>query len=324
MTDIGAEFVLLTVGGGQASGSQLQTRRVGQDLPAVCYVARDADGERHFLVAADAPTFAADAGSQGVTLSPRTLVVNGIETLFADLHCRITDLDLVFERLVEDVLTRLEREPERRPEVVCRLTLADWRALLKSAGSVLTRDTVIGLAGELEILSRMSTEPADALTAWVGPTGAVHDFSLRGRDLEVKSTSSVDGNFVQISNLDQMDPVGTSAMHLAVVHFREDTAGMSLDDRVRSLLDVGYPRDELLERVADAGYVFESGSDDGLRFSVRSVRVWEVDDMFPGLRRGELGRRAKGVSRVTYELALDAAPRGLAEADGFLNSWVVA
>lgn len=321
MTDIGYEFVLLTVGDSSASGSQLQTRRVKPELRTACFVALDAQGERHFLVEAEKP-FVGDSSSQGVTVTPRLLVLGEVETLFADLHCHMADLELVFERLVEDVIQRLESDESQRPEIICRVTIADWRALLKSASSSLTREEVIGLVGELEVLARLTQDPAGAIAAWTGPLASVHDFSFEGHDLEVKSTASVDGNFVKVSNLDQMDPEGLEALHLVVVHLREDTAGLTLDARIRALIDAGFPRDLLLERVADAGYVFESEADENLRYSVRSVRVWHVNDGFPGLRRNELGQRLRGVSNVRYELALDVGPREVQEPEEFLTTWM--
>ena len=50
--------------------------------------------------------------------------------------------------------------------------------------------------------------PVGALDAWLGPSMSVHDFVRGGAELEVKTTTSVDGNFVSISNIDQLDPPG--------------------------------------------------------------------------------------------------------------------
>ena len=51
--------------------------------------------------------------------------------------------------------------------------------------------------------------PIRALDAWRGPTKSVHDFVRGGAELEVKTTTSVDGNFVAISNIDQFDPTSS-------------------------------------------------------------------------------------------------------------------
>ena len=322
MTDVATEYQLLTVGDAKPLGDQFRVRRLAHEGVAMCMVAIDAAGQRHLLVRALGERVAPDTGSQGVTLRGTVRSVDGEDVLFADLHCRIASLDLVFERLVEDVLRRLDAEPHERPEIVCRVALGEWRSLLKSAGSSLPREVLVGLTGELVILSHMMTDPSAALDAWTGPERLTHDFSTGSGELEVKSTAAVDGTFISLSNLDQLDPTGLPALHLAVVHLREDKAGASLDERIRSLLDAGAPRDRLLKLVEEEGYVYESGTDEGVRFSVRSVRAWRVDDGFPGLRRGEIGRRLAGVSNVRYELALDAAPPPISDAEKFFAQWL--
>lgn len=326
MMDVGAEFVLLSAGATHAFGTQLNAREIVSEAVQRCFVAMDGEGHRHFLIATNEQKVSADDASQGVAVSSRVLVVPPVgEQLFVDLQCRISSLDLVFERLVEDVLARLAAHPDRPPSGVCKATLADWRTLLKSAGSPLSREQVVGIAGELEVLSRFDGDPATVLASWTGPRAAIHDFSNAGAEIEVKSTVSVDGNFIRISNIDQLDPSGLEALFLAVVHFRENGAGFSLDDRIRALLDHGFPRDVLVGLVAEAGYVFESGSDGDVRLSVRGVRVWDVGDRFPGLRRSEIRHRLTGVSDISYDLALDSAPPMVKQevAEELFRSWVV-
>jgi hypothetical protein len=146
-----------------------------------------------------------------------------------------------------------------------------------------------------------------------------------GAELEVKTTISVDGNFVSISNIDQLDPGLVSSLHLLVVHAREDATAPSLDERIDDLFALGVPNDALLAKVASAGYVYGNGVSIGDRFRIRSVRAWAVSASFPGLRRAELGEaRLKGISKIRYELALDSAPRRLSdkEFDLFLAAWV--
>ena len=161
--------------------------------------------------------------------------------------------------------------------------LDEWRALLKAAGQSVTRETVIGLVGELEVLRLLAAHnPVGALDAWRGPSKSVHDFVRGGAELEVKTTTSVDGNFVSISNIDQLDPTAITSLHLVVVHAREDSTAPGLDERIDELIGLGVPQDALLTKVAIAGYVYGSGALVDDRFQVRSVRAWIVGDSFPG------------------------------------------
>lgn len=326
MSSVAELFVQLRVAEESVGGGGLRALPTGLKVNSEdVFVAVDSSTRRHLLVPVDMDvTIPADDRSQGVRLGTTELQLPSGLVRFADLECRDAKLSLVFERLVEDVLLRLEESGDG-PLVITRV-LDEWRDLLRTARSPLERETSLGLHGELEVLSRLGRQhPAAALTAWVGPQGRPQDFVREESAIEVKATASVDGNSIQVSNLDQLDPSLHGRLHLVVVHLREAPTAPSLDDRIEGLLNSGFPRAELLAAVEDAGYVFESGGAASFRFETRSVRAWPVTDDFPGLRASDLAaRRRRGVSRVRYELALDvaAAPMRQAESAAFLESWV--
>lgn len=315
MSDVGEHFVFLAAEARQISGTRLLTRPVGLTLHGRdVLVAVDAVDEKHLLVPISNSTMAEDQSSQGVTLSLRTLRVGEVDLAFADLHCRIPSLDLVFERLVDDVVTRLTGGTVD-PVVACRNALDDWRSLLKTAGEGISREKVIGLVGELEVLRHLAVHaPAAALDAWRGPSKSVHDFVRGSTELEVKTSTSISGNVISVSNIDQLDPRLVDVLHLLVVHVSLNETAPNLDERIDELVAIGVPRGALLAKVDEAGYVYESGVEIDDRYAVRSVRAWLVDDSFPGLRSGEIGEaRLRGVAKVHYELSLDAAPSRLSD-----------
>lgn len=326
MIEVGEHFVLLEAQADDIAGSQLLTRAVGVRIGGRDTLAAiDAAGQKHLLIPVPVNAVDGDDASQGVTLGFRVLRTDLSDVNYADLHCRISSLDLVFERLTEDVLTRLVVD-DSAPVSTCRKALDEWRALLKTAGQGLTRETVIGLVGELEVLRLLAVHnPIGAVDAWRGPSRSVHDFVRGEAELEVKTTASVDGNFILISNIDQLDPRAISSLHLVVVHAREDRTAPGLDGRIDELAHLGVPRDALLTKVTTAGYVYGTGTGVEDRFRIRSVRGWIVGDSFPGLRRAELGEtRLKGVSKIRYELALDSAPKRLSdrEFEHLMAIWV--
>jgi Putative PD-(D/E)XK family member, (DUF4420) len=325
VSDVAEHFVFLETRAKEASGTQLLTRPVGVRVGGRDVLAAiDALGQKHILIPLGLDIVDEDHVSQGVTLGSRVLRVGPSDVTYADLYCQITSLDLVFERLVEDVLKRLVIDSSG-PVATCRTVLGEWRALLKTAGQQISRETVVGLVGELEVLRRLAVHhPVGAIDAWRGPSKSVHDFVRGSAELEVKTTTSVDGNFVSISNIDQLDPTLVTSLHLIVVHAREDATAPNLDERIDELLDLGLPRDTLVTKVASVGYVYESGTVIEDRFRIRSIRAWAVSDSFPGLRRAELGEvRLRGVSKIRYDLALDSAPRRLSdeEFEDFVATW---
>jgi len=326
VNEVGEHFVLLEAQAREVEGSQLLTRKVGVKIGGRDTLAAiDAVGQKHLLIPVMVNAVDGDNVSQGVTLGSRVLRIDSSDVTFADLHCRISPLALVFERLAEDILERLAVD-DSAPVSTCRKVLDEWRALLKTASQSITHETVIGLVGELEVLRLLAAHnPGGALDAWRGPSKSVHDFVRDGAELEVKTTTSIDGNFISVSNIDQLDPTALMSLHLVVIHARESSAAPGLDERIDELISLGVPRDALLTKVANVGYVYGSGVPVNDRFQVRSVRAWIVGHSFPGLRRAELGEvRLRGTSRIRYELALDSAPKRLSnvEFEHFILNWV--
>lgn len=319
MTEVAEHFVYLGMEARAVAGTRLLTRAIGQRVEAgEILTALDSDSQKHLLIPVLDSDVAEDQASQGAILGKRELLVEGRTVIYADLHCKIPALDLVFERLLDDVLARLERD-SAAPVEVCRGALDDWRALLRTASEGISRETATGLVGELEVLRLLARRsPAAALDVWRGPTRSVHDFVLGGSELEVKATASVEGDSVSVSNIDQLDPSLVGELHLVVVHLKANETAPTLDQRIDELMAMGFPRDELLARVQMAGYVYETapGIDD--RYATRSVRAWRVGQGFPGLRAGELPESSrKGISDIKYRMSLDAAPDRLGD-DEFL------
>lgn len=292
---------------GRHQFTQLLTRPF-RSIPGIgeILIGLDHDALRHLLipitVGSSTPSF---HGGGTLKLSLRDA---GTAGHFLDLTCAEPSLSFVFERLCADVIDRLEGAANS-PSATVKSTLEDWRALFSGNSSELDRESRIGLIGELEILSALARrDPVAALESWVGPTRALHDFTLNGFSLEVKCTSTQGGERVTISSLDQLDPATAAELYLAAVHVQPDSSAPSIDDRVRSLLEIGVPEYGLIQKVGAYGHLFESGQNEDALFGVRGVRYWRVTDSFPGLRRSDFDEtRLTGIEKVEYDLVLDTA-----------------
>lgn len=325
--NISEHFVHLTSNAKNFTDTQFLTRELDSSIGGNhVLIALDTSSLRHlFIPVADKEVV--DGGDyKSMTIEHRELTYRGRTTSFLDLKCVDPKLELVFERLVADIVDRLKKTTTGVTSTVTK-TIEDWRELLEQARLPLSRETILGLVGELTILLRLSEiDPHKSIDYWRGPDSGVHDFvSSSNSAIEVKTTASADGEAVHITSLDQLDESLTSSLHLAVVHVRKDPSAQSLDERIETLLALGVPRPRLLELTAKAGYVYESGSADGEdRYSIRSTRFWVVDSKFPGLRRSSLSAEMlKGITRVRYELALAACgdPLSELEADNLLAGW---
>lgn len=282
----------------------------------------DRPGKRHLLVPIADGSESTDRISRGITLGSRDLVVGDRVQRYADLACDIPRLAQVFERLAEDLVDRLDGASNAMP-VVAKV-LEDWRALIQKALADISRDAVIGIVGELEVLRELTQRTDQAIQTWTGPTGSVHDFVNSGSAIEVKSTASVDAAVVRVSNLDQLDPSTVTELHLCVVHLRESVDGPTIDDRLEELVSAGVPDIELEHRLGLLGYVRGMSDAIATRYEVRSLRWWHVGDDFPGLRSSDVRpERLRAVGRVSYDLMLAGAPVPLPlhEADRVLDEW---
>lgn len=310
--NIGEEFVLLT-SGAAPTGTELATRPVSAGDTEV-RVGIDSDGFRHLLVQVPEELPPARQ-SAALSLGSRVLVVGSEPLLFADLKCLDTRLPLVFERLVSDVVTRIEGGVP--PHRALPLALNEWRDLFRSGSSGPTMEQVVGLVGELQMLERLSRSIGveAALDAWWGPDGHTHDFySTEARAIEVKATRSLEGNRIHISNVGQLDPTGLSDLRLVVFRLRQDRRAPSLDDRITRLLEMGFPAAALLTKIASAGYIHEAPVPLNTRFAIVNDKWWAIDEAFPGVRESRMSATALcGVSNIKYELSLDAVGHAMSQ-----------
>jgi len=310
--DASEQYALL-LAGNQPGDEQLLTRPSGVTTTlGDVLLGVDHEGRRHLLVPISPKESPNDRVSRGISLGHRDLVVQDTVVRFADLTCTIRRLTQPFDRLVEDIIVRLARNPNAAIDAVTA-TLDDWRALLRRSLDDLSRDEIVGLIGELEVLALLAKiDPVAAVLDWTGPTGAVHDFSREGRDIEVKSTAAVNATRVRISNLDQLDPALSDSLHLAVVHLASSTDAPDLDSRIDSLLELGAPSDTLERKLADYGYFRRMELSVPTNYMLREIRWWKVGANFPGLRSSDIEKgRLIGVDSVAYDLLLGVLPPSL-------------
>ena len=155
----------------------------------------------------------------------------------------------------------------------------------------------LGLYGELLLLEHLMLRfgPLQSVTAWRGPYGEEHDFSLEEQDVEVKTTST-DRRVHWIGALEQLTPSPMRALWLISIQLTTagDGPGRSLSDLVEAV------RTDLTE---EASHLFENAlisfgwrsHEIALyqrRFRLRSQPlVLRVDSDFPS---GDLERSPEG------------------------------
>lgn len=186
-----------------------------------------------------------------------------------------------------------------------------WQRMMR-ATSVLSRESQMGLIGELLILSRylMGVLPTeDAVKSWVGPLGAPKDFDLGALRIESKTRSSGTSHEVIISSELQLELSPNTSLVLCVIELMDASGipdGYSVAELAQKVRNQIHPSDsssiELFEeRLESAGLSLE---DD---YSLQKwldcgTELFLVSDSFPKLVSKEI---PNPVSKVRYSIDLD-------------------
>jgi hypothetical protein len=217
----------------------------------------------------------------------------------------------VFAELCRDLIRAVNVAQDHRSALLNLVRrLGDWRRLLEELGDGhLGRERQRGLYAELWFLLtrvRLVRGPAQAVTAWVGPTAKAQDFHLGSAAVELKATGAHPPFRSTITSERQLDDSGLSALFLVHVALDEREG---LGERLNALVDrargefVGSARDSLDERLVSAGYLDAHRSKYTIGYAIRGVRCYRVRDGFPRItERGLPG----GVGSVRYLLTIDA------------------
>lgn len=227
----------------------------------------------------------------------------------------------VFEVLVNDVSERIARAPGQEEAVktfIARLHV--WQNFMRRHGvQGLTIEAQIGLFGELTFLADhlLDRLPAhDSVEAWTGPAGGNQDFDIRGRCVEVKTTTVIPPVSVTIASMTQLDETLVDLLLLChtslVLDGRNGENLPQLVDRLRTNLNVQdvSALDEFNAKLIEAGYLDshrELYSD--TRYSLRKITFFRVNAGFPRITADDL---RVGIAECSYSILLTAcAPHEL-------------
>ena len=272
-------------------------------------LAIDAAGLRHVLVpvAEDFPA-AHDRRSGGVHLTTRPLVDASGQRQYLDLACRKAHLNNVFTHLAAEVLGLLQ-DGAIQPLQACRQTLQRWRELLdREASNILSTEALCGLFGELWHLVRIAAQNTQGISAWQGPHGARHDFTVDGVALEVKTTARRDEWKFRVHGLTQLEQPHSARLYLCAMRLELNGAsGSTVPDLIQAALDTGIDRLELVDRLSQMGYdQRDEAHYRQLRLDVVDWRLYEVAASFPRLTPSSFNppEPPPGVSDIHYTIDL--------------------
>ncbi|MCX5283560.1 PD-(D/E)XK motif protein [Streptomyces sp. NBC_00198] len=272
-------------------------------------VAVDHAGHRHLLLPIHSHR-KVRPGLDGpvLTLRRRTLEDEESYQAYADLACLRDDLSDLFTDLCVDVLGATVALPENPVKALYRV-LDRWKALFKAQVAPLGPDQLVGLFGELLVLTRILEEDSSASRVWCGPSGHRHDFSNGSTAVEVKSSVENEGRRPRIHGLDQLDEPEGGTLWLAWFRLRRttgDTPGKAFVELVRRALELCDDESALLQLLARAGYhLADADRYRDVHFAVGEERWYRVGPDFPGLTRRTLSAAGLAVSAIDVDYTID-------------------
>ncbi|MEV6202012.1 PD-(D/E)XK motif protein [Streptomyces sp. NPDC051771] len=271
-------------------------------------IAVDHEGYRHVLVPI-ASHRKVRPGLDGPVLSLRRRPLEDEDSYqtYADLACLRSDLNDLFTELCLDVIGAAEESPEN-PIKALNHVLDRWKELFRTSGAPLTGERLVGLFGELIVLSRLLGSDPSAHRIWRGPSGYRHDFASAFTAVEVKSSTADEGRRPRIHGLDQLEPPGEGQLSLVWLRLARTstTAGVRFVDLIERVLRLCDDENELLALLAAAGYhLADAERYRDVAFEVTEERWYRVTPGFPGLTARRLVAAGIPVSAMDVEFTID-------------------
>lgn len=220
-----------------------------------------------------------------------------------------SELATVFHRLCLDLMSTcsFSVDPNEVLAIIKRRVLA-WQRLFEKGGRNLSPEQCLGLIAELKFLHEnwigIST---NAVSGWVGPTGAPQDFKDEMKELfvEVKS-HSYESNIVKVSSKEQLESTGS----LYLIAYpgcitSEASDGKSLNEYVEEARASIQPHQYTIfdELLLSARYVKDPYYDD-IHFKIGEPKAYKVEGDFPRLTGINM---SQAIGKVRYEIDLGLA-----------------
>lgn len=287
--------------------TSIRTAAVGNaNDPADIRMGKDALGNLHLLLVSPAGFARMPPGLGPVFPASWDSLVSadGGRVDVLDITCTDVRFLPTFHSLVGELLDRVD-QTGRKGIAELYEVIESWRRAIDSASRQISRSLEVGLFGELLVLAELaSLRPDDALAAWRGTEQHRHDFSLENA-VEAKAYTGVGSPRVQIHGARQLDPPAVGRLTLVAFHLEEAATGRTVDDLVRDASTV-IPEQHIRRRLSED---FTYDIKDPRHFEVLEVKIFDVNDQFPGIRESQLAPHAlSGVENLRYTLLLDTCP----------------
>ena len=173
-----------------------------------------------------------------------------------------------------------------------------WKILL---GNRDINSDVYPIIGELITVEKLLERGLSP--RWSGIESATHDVELPNISYEVKSTTARYGYEVEISSIFQLN--SEKPLTLVFYRFEKSLTGISLNDVVSRLSELGYPEDKIEASLCRKGLEKGCTARD-VHFKMLEMKAFSVDNDFPKLTLDSFsgGALPAHIKKVKYTLDL--------------------
>jgi hypothetical protein len=228
----------------------------------------------------------------------------------------------LFVILASDLVDVLSKEFDSKKSIVnFNKRLEAWKSFLKAPqGKKLTQEALIGLVGELVILSELISidDSIDTLIMWKGPFNDKSDFVGLNQSLEVKTTVNKLKNEVHISSEYQLDLNEIPELILAFVVLDKNPPHKNSFTLNELILNLMQDKSEIWianfkVMLKAVGYDFNNTEPyEHDVYSINKINIYKVNNEFPKICGSEL---SQNISNVTYDLNLNGLESSLLSKD---------
>lgn len=222
----------------------------------------------------------------------------------------------LFTKMALDIITVLRKSAYKDVSEVNNAfiqRILAWQRFMSIKHNSLSRDQIVGLNGELEVLIHLLQEIPEhkrVIDSWTGPVHGVQDFSFdKTKAIEVKSyVRGTSTPKINIDSEDQLDPIALDFLFLCVNQFVECKEGRSLSDRIESVRQL-LSKDSVAfssfdEKLMNFGIsdVNEDPYYDKIRLALDKMDCYHIKTGFPSIKRSEI---SSAIQNVRYEINVD-------------------
>jgi len=189
----------------------------------------------------------------------------------------------------------------------------------------LTKESQIGLYGEVYILSKILTKKLTneiAISSWTGPSKK-HDFTTQNKLVEAKTTVTTSKK-INTTSTNQIAPVFDKRLDLIFLQMNKSNTGFSLSEIIDEYINKIINESEILHndfllKLTQCNYLDIHKDEYMEKYSIDKTNYYKIGEDFPFIKKVEVPSEISDLS-ITYKIDLEKCENFRINEDEFLDN----